>query len=186
MALSYLLNNPLAFKWQHYKHVPSWILPYLCRSWVLDSGSLTRRLIDVSNGNFAVNVTFQGWDYPRLDELMALNLSRKQKALVREVELLCFGEVWVKARSIIPITTLSGEERQLAYLGNRPLGAFLFSSRAMKRNDMEIAVITGAKKQSIYGRRSCFLLHQKPLLVSEIFMPRLFEFTKRGIDCGSF
>jgi len=180
MALSHLPNNPLALKWQHFKHVPSWILPHDCRNWVLDSSSLTKRLIDVSHGDFAVNVTFQGWGYPRLDELKALGLSRKQKALIREVELLCFDKVWVKARSIIPLVTLSGDERQLANLGNRPLGAFLFSSRSMQRNDMEITVFTDAQKQNIYGRRSCFLLHQKPLLVSEIFMPTLFEFMKQG------
>jgi len=162
-------------KWQHFERVPAWILPYQYRNWVLDSGSLTKRLIDCSHNNFAVRVIFQGWCVPRLDERKALNIPPRQAALIREVELLCHGKVWVKARSIIPASTLTGAERKLKVLGDRPLGAFLFKSRAMRRSALEVSSFISSEKQRIYGRRSIFLLHQKPLLVGELFMPHVFQ-----------
>jgi len=98
-------------------------------------------------------------------------------ALVREVELCCFGQIWVRARSIIPETTLSGEERQLKHLGDKPLGAFLFKSRTMKRRALELASFQDENGEAFYARRSVFMLHGKPLLVSEYFLPELLKHT---------
>jgi len=157
--------------WRQYRNVPAWILPQAWRTWVLDKGSLTKRLINASQGDFAVRVVFQGWAYPSLDEAEALGIPCRRKALIREVELLCFGEPWVQARSVIPNSTLTGQERQLRYLGNRPLGAFLFKSRTMRRKAIEVAALNAQGNIPVYGRRSVFLLHEKPLLVSELFLP---------------
>jgi chorismate--pyruvate lyase len=153
--------------------VPKWKVPRQYRTWVYDQGSLTKRLINASNKNFRVNVTFQGWAVPNLEERRILKFGERRLALVREVELLCYDQVWVKARSIIPVTTLTGKERQLQYLGNKPLGAFLFKSKGMARSDLESVSLTVNNKR-IFGRRSVFYLSDKPLLVSELFMPDLF------------
>jgi len=161
--------------WRRFRRVPENALPRDRRAWVLDSGSLTKRLIKASGGDFSVRVTFQGWAYPSRDERKVLNVPVRQKALIREVELLCFGEVWVIARSVIPHSTLSGAEKQLQFMGSRPLGAFLFKSRTMHRKPIEIAMPIALSLKGIYGRRSVFLLHDKPLLVSELFMPRVFK-----------
>jgi len=161
--------------WRRFRRVPENALPRDRRAWVLDAGSLTKRLIKASQGDFSVRVTFQGWAYPSRDERKVLNVPTRQKALVREVELLCVGKVWVTARSVIPNSTLSGAEKQLQFMGNRPLGAFLFKSKTMKRKPIEIAMPRALSLKGVYGRRSVFLLHNKPLLVSELFMPRVFE-----------
>lgn len=158
-------------QWQAYRKVPASVLPRTWRDWVLDRGSLTKRLIQASDGDFAVRILDQHWDYPEANECIALNMQAGTQALIREVELLCHGEVWVKARSIIPFQTLTGEERQLRYLGTRPLGAFLFKSRDMQRKAIEVATFQSDSGERMYGRRSVFLLHQKPLLVSELFLP---------------
>jgi len=99
--------------------------------------------------------------------------------LIREVELICLGEIWVRARSIIPVDTLSGKERELRVLGNRPLGAYLFKSKSMQRHKLELAAFHLRGEGKIYGRRSIFRLSGKPLLVSELFMPALFEKTSQ-------
>jgi len=161
--------------WRRFRRVPENALPRDRRAWVLDAGSLTKRLIKASGGDFCVRVTFQGWAYPSRDEGKVLNVPVRQKALIREVELLCFGEVWVTARSVIPHSTLSGAEKQLQFMGNRPLGAFLFKSRTMHRKPIEIAMPITQSLKGIYGRRSVFLLHEKPLLVSELFFPCVFN-----------
>ncbi len=167
-------------RWHTFKRVPSFYLPHEWRDWVLDRGSLTQRLIQASHGNFSVRVVRQQWLQPNRDEALLLNCPTKALALIREVELLCYGEVWVVARSIIPYTTLTGTERQLRVLGNRPLGAFLFKSKTMKRGPLQVSKATPerlsmqagqALRESLWGRRSLFFLHNKPLLVSELFMP---------------
>ena len=161
-------------RWRGYRRVPEWVLPRCWRAWVLDQGSLTKRLIKASEGNFAVRIVFQGWAYPRMDEARVLKLPGRKKALIREVELLCFGEPWVRARSIIPGSTLTGQERQLKHLGTRPLGAFLFKARTMRRTAVELASAITGEERGTNGRRSVFLLHDKPLLVSELFLPVMF------------
>jgi len=167
-------------RWHTFRRVPSFYLPHEWRDWVLDRGSLTQRLIHASNGHFSVNVVRQQWLQPNRDEALLLGCPMQSLALIREVELLCHGEVWVVARSVIPSTTLTGAERQLSVLGNRPLGAFLFKSRAMKRGPLQVSKTSPeflsmqagqTLRDPLWGRRSLFFLHGKPLLVSELFMP---------------
>ena len=171
--MSHCLDKTNDIIWRSYRRVPVVKLPYKQRHWVLDRGSLTKRLIQASNGHFRVEISRQLWALPSLDERRLLNLPLGQRALIREVSLLCYGEVWVKARSIIPQTTLSGSEKQLAYLGTRPLGAFLFRSKTMKRGPLQIAAFKHTQHVAA-ARRSVFFLHSKPILVSEFFMPSVF------------
>ncbi len=161
--------------WRQFRRVPSVHLPRRWRSWVLDKGSLTQRLIRCSRGDFRVQVNTLRWGVPHLNERCALGMAEREVALIREVDLICQGRAWVCARSVIPVSTLSGDERQLKYLGTRPLGAFLFRSRSMQRLPIEIARLSRTDGIVIYGRRSVFLLHGKPLLVNECFLPALDE-----------
>ena len=156
------------------------------RDWLLDGSSLTRRLIAICGGDFQVEVTRQKWERPMRNEARALTIASDQHALVREVRLLCDGVPWVFARTVIPLATLRGRQKRLRYLGEKPLGAYLFADPRMRRASLEVAHIepgqilfrraaSGSKAESIWGRRSLFLLSNKPLLVSEIFLPILLE-----------
>lgn len=153
------------------------------RDWLLDTGSLTRRVQAACAGRFRVQVEFQGWGRPRLDESLALHLRLPRRALIREVHLLCDDHPWVFARTVIPISTLRGRERRLAHLGERPLGAVLFADPHMTRGPVEVACVRpgqslyaaaaqGLRQRpaEIWGRRSVFRLGGKPLLVSEFFL----------------
>jgi len=163
--------------WRGYRFVPRSVLPNEWRAWVLDKGSLTQRLIRASEGDFHVRLKRLAWLTPSCDEAQVLNLPVRQCALVREVELVCMGDVWVSARSVIPVQTLTGKERQLQHLGSKPLGAFLFSHQQMVRLPMQLANFQDAAGRHCVGRRSVFLLDSKPLLVSEIFQARLLKAT---------
>ncbi|MEW6353416.1 MAG: chorismate lyase [Pseudomonadota bacterium] len=151
--------------------------------WLLDSTSLTRRLQDACDGQFRVRLLHQGWARPLADEARALKLRGGRRAVVREVYLLCRGKPCVFARTVIPRATLSGKYRHLTRLGNKSLGAVLFSDPAMRRSAVRIAAIApgqilfehatrGLAKppRLIWGRRSLFHLADKPLLLSEIFL----------------
>lgn len=159
-------------------------LPEAARCWLFDPDSLTRRLIGVCAGRFRVELLGQHRVRPLRHEAEALKLPRGVWALVREVYLLCDERPWVYARTVLPATTLTGVERRLAHLGTRPLGAVLFADPSMTRSEVEVARLTRRdplfqvatarlelRPDSIYGRRSVFRLHGKPLLVSEIFLP---------------
>ncbi|MFA9420820.1 MAG: chorismate lyase [Gammaproteobacteria bacterium] len=157
-------------------------------SWLADQGSLTKRLMEYCPGQFSVRVLSQQWVIPEIDEARILNIPYRQTALLRQVQLLCGDMVCVYARSIIPLKTLGGRHRRLRFLGDRPLGAYLFANPSLQRNQQQLASI--AKKDTlfdiatagsdqdcaqIWGRRSLFTIDEKPLLVSEYFLPALFE-----------
>ena len=156
-------------------------IPDQWRDWLSDTGSLTQRLLDASDGKLSVQIIRQCLDAPRLSERLALGLAPRRLALIREVILLGDGVPWVYARSVLPMTTLTGSLRKLRRLDNRPLGALLFQSPSMTREPVEVACHTSANAKlpvvlghidtPLWGRRSVFRLNRKPLLVSEIFLP---------------
>lgn len=154
--------------------------------WLFDPGSLTRRLQLACEGRFSVQVLAQTWRRSLPSEARALGIRPSDYALERQVLLLCDNTPWVYARTLIPHRTMVGEQRQLACLGNRPLGAFLFANPAMEREEMEVACLKvgdrffhmatahlEAQPAQVWGRRSLFRLAKRPLLVYEIFLPEI-------------
>lgn len=152
--------------------------------WIRDSGSLTRRVIDRCSGRFRVRVLHQGWGDTLTSERRLLRMRRAERVLVREVELLCAESPWVFARTLIPAPSLSGAARKLALLGDRPLGAALFSDPTTRRLRVEMARLRprhplfaaasrhlDAAPAALWGRRTLFLYAGRPLLVNEIFLP---------------
>ena len=145
--------------------------------------------MQASAGEFSVQVLNQSLQLPRLSEMRALALPPRRLALIREVILFGSGQPWVYARSVIPLSTLTGRLRKLRHLDSRPLGALLFSDPSMRREPVEIACHTGSNSQMpmalgdfqdpMWGRRSVFRLDNKPLLVSEIFLPSFTPYNQR-------
>ena len=149
------------------------------RDWLLDEGSLTSTLIAASAGDFAVCRLQQSWRTPMPSERRALNMATRQLALVREVTLLCHQQPWVFARSVIPAATLDGPLRHLRRLNQRSLGALIFRHPKLGRSPFQLALLPGnhpyippqlQQNDSAWARRSCFRLHNKSLLVSEVFL----------------
>jgi chorismate--pyruvate lyase len=179
-----------------YAHEPVWFtrahrdhhaVPLPWRDWLEDSGSLTRRLQGLCD-EFNVQLLDSGRARPQVNEAHAMGLHANHYALVRHVYLRCADTPIVFARTVIPDSTLTGAERRLAHLGNKPLGAVLFADPHMQRSEVEIARLTpghslfevatrglSRKPAHIWGRRSLFWLSGKPLLVNEIFLPALMK-----------
>lgn len=172
--------------WRPADNVLRATLPSHLLTWLYDSASLTLRLQQASDGDFSVRLLSQGWQRPLLSERRALAMGHHEYGMVRQVQLICRGQPWVYARSVIPARTLRGAGRQLMRLGSRPLGAFLFAHRGVVREPMEIASVRpgemiyadatadlASPQASVWGRRSVFRFAQKPLLVSEFFLPSI-------------
>ena len=142
-----------------------------CSQWLLDSGSLTARLKQLSAGVFSVEV---------VDELWATLPDREFRSRFgpiapdhpfwsRRVILSGNGEPWVLAHTLIPEHALGGDLGQLIRLGEKPLGEYLFNQVGLTRSDIEIKRIDDQN----WGRRSWFFLESKPILVTEYFLSSL-------------
>mgnify|MGYP005988666237 FL=1 len=171
-------NAPHPTRWRSYKRGLGLQVPRHWQAWLGDKGSLTKRLIKASAGNFSVSLVSSRLGTPTPSEARALGLKARQQAIIREVELSCHGQTWVCARSIIPHATLIGRLRRLKAIGNKPLGAMLFNHPNMKRGALEVACLkqqSGSEQH--WARRSVFYLDGKGVLVCEVFMPPMAHIT---------
>lgn len=156
--------------------------------WLFDSSSLTSRMIRLCDGKFSVKVLSQDWKKMNADEMDAMLLSGVPSSLVRKVLLCCNDQPLVYARTVIPATTIQGAQRRYANMGNRPLGAMLFADRTMRREAVQVAKLPDNNEiycytksnEIIWGRRSVFRVAEKPLLVSEYFLPELIQLETLG------
>jgi chorismate--pyruvate lyase len=165
-------QKPYPCIWRSYKRPMCHTIPRHWQAWLQDKGSLTQRLIHASDGHFSVRVVSNRWGIPSQSEAEALMLKPRQKAIIREVELLCHNQVWVCARSIIPHSTLRGRLRQFKNIGTKPLGALLFKHPNMIRGALEVTNLQQVNShQQHWARRSVFYLDGKGILVTEVFMP---------------
>lgn len=157
------------------------------RHWLTDRGSLTRRL-QQSCPDFRVIRLKQSLGRPNLDECDTLKLFPGRLAMIREVLLLNAETPLVFAHSVIPLSGLSGPWAGLAGLGNRPLGAALFTNPRIQRQALEYqhldrrhtlyraaAYHLKQPPRTLWARRSLFALQQHPILVTEVFLPETLQ-----------
>lgn len=159
--------------------------PRALRSWLSDRGSLTQRLQRQCPA-FRVQLLRQGNGKPHPDEVTQLSLHSAQHGLLRDVLLFCNGSPVVFAHTALPRQTIRGAWRPLGSLGNRPLGQVLFGNPRIGRSAMQYRKIdrrhplyrsivraVGPQPATLWARRSLFLLDNKPILVTEVFLANL-------------
>jgi len=155
--------------------------------WLYDAGSLTARLKSLCE-NFRVEVIGQEVQECTADEA-STTIKKGEKVLVREVLLYCDEQPQVFARSLLPLKSLTGDEQQLAHLGSQPLGQVLFNNPQLERQSISVASFdmhTGVgqlckylalpSQAELWGRRSLFVLNNKPIMVAEVFLPNSFAY----------
>jgi len=150
-------------------------------SWLYDHNSLTEKL-EASYSHFSVKVK-QQFSVKPSKHLSAL-FNSEEKILVREVFLYCDHKPVVFAQTEIPYSTLTEEQEKLIEIGDQSLGKILFQDPTMLRGQIEVtefkngspfhqlsAELKQPVEHSLWARRSLFYLNNKPLLVSELFLP---------------
>ena len=155
------------------------------RRWLLDRGSLTRR-IQLRCEDFRLALLAQRFATIRADERAALGLRAGAPCLEREVSLNCASLPLVFAHSVVAPRALKGPWHMLAGLGTRPLGAALFADPRIRRHPLRFRQLTGghalykracrlleAPPATLWARRSLFVLCGAPLLVTEVFLPAI-------------
>jgi chorismate--pyruvate lyase len=167
-------------------------IPRPWRGWVSDEASLTDRVRALCGAELRVRLVSQAWQRPLRDEAATLGLALQERALVRQVYLVCGEQAWVFARTVVPGHTLRGKHRRLARLGTRPLGAVLFTDRSVHRHSVEVACLQpwhrlyrdatrclSPRPALLWGRRSLFMASGHPLMVTELFLPEIETVTPR-------
>ena len=175
---------PDSTQWFSYEALPMPI-PEIWKHWLLDTGSLTSRLKSTFSGQFKVDVISQNWGYPTHSERHFLSMNNGEQANIREVLLICKKVPRVFARSILPASSLTGKNRELLFLSDRPLGEFIFSQPNLERGPIEITRTYNLQGQTVWGRRSKFLLDNKPLAVCEYFLPEVYSPRPDSLRAGA-
>jgi len=178
MNLQSLFPISLPSSWQS---EALYLLPAHLRSWLIDPNSLTARLKGHCQ-HFRVELLGQKIQPCQGDETFA-GINEGDKVLVREVLLYCDEQPQVFARSILPLSSLTGEEQALANLGTQSLGQVIFNNPSLERHSIEIAHYDEASEvailsnrlglittENLWGRRSIFVLENKPFMVAEVFL----------------
>ncbi len=168
---SHWLRKP--FSAAHYRH------------YLVDKGSLTARL-QARYADFQVKPVFQKRARANNDEANLLKLNAFATVNVRDVLLMGGSRPVVYAHSILPYSSLRGAWAKLGRLGNKPLGATLFSNPRVKRTPFSYKKLTAnhalyqqVTKQIeqtspyLWARRSIFSLNCANILVTEIFLPSI-------------
>jgi chorismate--pyruvate lyase len=155
------------------------------RRWLLDRDSLTRR-IQLRCERFRLDMLSQRVVVVRHDERAAIGLRAGARCLEREVSLNCGPRPLVFAHSVVAPRAMKGAWRMLSGLGTRPLGAALFADPRIQRYPLRFCQLNrrhalykracgllDAPPASMWARRSLFVLHGAPLLVTEVFLPAI-------------
>jgi len=155
--------------------------------WLTSRGSLTARIVSRFDHFNLVRLT-QHAALPNTDERRELGLRDREFAIVREVLLRDGGSPLVFAHSLASRRDVRGVWRGLSRLGARPLAEMLFHDHAVVRLPMEYRKIDARHPlyrraqqvapfapQEVWARRSVFLKAGRPLLVTEVFLPRMID-----------
>lgn len=153
--------------------------------WLRDSGSLTQRIMQHCK-HFAVHSVRSGMARIALDESATLGIAPQQLAWSREVFLYADDQPVIFAHSACK--ELRGAWQILRQLGNRPLGALLFSHPQIIRQPLHYktlrahhplyrraASVLSDPPGRLWARRSLFYLQGAPLLVTEVFLPEILK-----------
>jgi chorismate--pyruvate lyase len=153
------------------------------RPWLIDRGSLTRR-VEARSPGMQVKVIFQGRHRLHRDEkFLAAGGRHGTLALTRDVLLFSRGVPIVYAHSVLQPGDRGAGWRLMKGMGARPLGAALFTDpriRRLKLRQRKLghthelyrdATRSATAGTTLWARRSLFMVGKSPILVTEVFLP---------------
>jgi len=138
--------------------------------WLMEMGSMTRRF---EKQGVTVTVKPQNECFVSREELgesEAQQLPESARYWIREIVLFGDAEPWLLGRTVIPEETLTGPDLALVDLGTVPLGRYLFSGNNLSRDYIHLGQLH-SEQGELWARRSRLRLSDKPLLLTEIFLP---------------
>jgi chorismate--pyruvate lyase len=157
--------------------------PAYLHPWLSDPASLTARIVARCD-RLQVRVLGEQRALPFTDERTLIGLPPGRHAWTREVLLLADGVPVVFAHSVLAPRDLIGAWHMAQAIGSRPLGAALFADPCIYRGPLTSARLAphhplhrhacralGEPLPTLWARRSRFCRLDRPLLVTEVFLP---------------
>ncbi|MCD6027681.1 MAG: chorismate lyase [Solimicrobium sp.] len=165
------------------------------RHWLTGMGSLTAKLRAHST-TFRVQPIVQQHSLCWEDEYIKIGLSKAQKVFTREVLLFCDDIPVIYAHTVLPLNSNASQWPQFKSLGEKSLGNTLFGDPQVKRGTLQFSrlpvnhpamkrmkLCTSNKlscveksNRPLFARRSLFFKRRSAMLVTELFLPTIFEF----------
>ncbi|WP_131867388.1 chorismate lyase [Biostraticola tofi] len=134
--------------------------------WLMEKGSMTRRLEQFC-GKIIIHRIGEGFvTAASIDAGERKELPACERCWLRQVVIYGDNRPWVAARTIIPETSLTGEQGALADAGDEPIGRRLFTEEPLLRDYIHIG-----RLDQLWARRSRLRPGGKPLLLTELFLP---------------
>ncbi|MEZ8026231.1 chorismate--pyruvate lyase family protein [Enterovibrio norvegicus] len=146
--------------------------------WLLEAHSMTERLQACCA---TLDVEVLGLHQCDMETLTSSEreLLGHEGCLVREVVLSGDNMPWLCARTLVPMSTLTEKEEDIAQLGAVPLGQRVFTQANARRDAIEVATVI-VKGEALLARRSRLWVNNKPMLVSELFLPHAPIYQEEG------
>lgn len=160
-------------------------LSYRSLQYLQSEGSTTQWMQAFCGERYRIEVTQQAWNKPLLSEAKALATASHHYMWTRRVVIYGNETPWMLGRTIIPRMSLRGAFRLVQTLGTRSIGEFLFKQKNLQRSPFVYALANTAwlsqlwpeysavLSEPVYLRRSIFWVANKPLLLTEAFLPQL-------------
>ncbi len=181
---------PRAERWRTIDTRSLQTLPTAAADWIALPTSLTAHLASQLGDEVRVRVLSE-----RHDRFLAsehdLLCTPARAGRIREVQLEVRGTPFVVARTVFPAATARVANRALMRLGTRALGSLLFGAmrapasvrqyiKVCSRSSLWRTLHTHLPECAghLWARRALHRLHGEPLLVTEIFLPSLFDGTR--------
>ncbi|WP_168204268.1 chorismate--pyruvate lyase family protein [Aliikangiella coralliicola] len=146
-----------------------------------DRGSLTDRFKQVMGVTPRLTRLNQGRQLASWKERQMLDIRPREWALVREIKMGKGEQNWLFARTIVPMQTLAGPARRIAFLNHAPIGKILFGRNGAARTSLEVQLTTQIPQTvaemgivthfPLWQRCSIFRFSSGPLMVTELFLP---------------
>jgi chorismate--pyruvate lyase len=160
-------------------------MPSHVKNWLSESGSLTQRIKQTFSGVFSVQPQQQGSSTAFITDAERLGIAQQEEAFVREVILMVSGRAMVFARTTVKASSLKTLEK-LTKLGDKPLGEVIFSYPSLKRPQLHVASVHVSQLSKnmaealgttdfLWARRNTYEIEGQQFLVSEFFLPAMFE-----------
>jgi chorismate lyase len=175
----------------HWRAAPRPAFTFDQKDWLTRGGSLTAHLRTL--GAVAVRVTREAVALAWRDESDALAMAPRAPVWVREVVLEVDGVPFVAAHSVAPLASSRSIWQAMRRLSTRPLAELLYSDSSVTRSVLVSTRLTprhplsalarreiaGRAPHALVARRSVFMRHGEPLMVTECMLPALWAHLAR-------
>ncbi|MCG9685082.1 chorismate lyase [Vibrio sp. Isolate23] len=148
-------------------------------NWLLEQGSLSR-LLESHCQTLSVDLLHNKVVKAEKLTSQEIQLLAKEECLLRKVVLKGDKQPWVLGRTLIPQSSMDGQQYDLTRQGEIPLGLTVFNAENVQRDALQVGWAKTPDGEFL-ARRSRLWMNHKPMLVAELFLPTAPMYSKESV-----